>query len=66
MIFLTILIILTTLAIMFGIGVLCGRICVELIRDRNDNMNEVLWFWLGFVFNIVAILLTLVVKNRKN
>jgi hypothetical protein len=66
MVFLYIVIILTALAIAVGVGILCGRICVELIRDRNDNMNEVLWFWLGFVFNLWAIILTLVVKNRKN
>ena len=66
MIFLSILIILFALAITVAVGILCGRICVELIRDRNDNMNEVLWFWLGFVFNVIGILLTLVVKNRKN
>lgn len=56
---------LISLAIFVAVGILCGRICVELIRDRNDNMNEVLWFWLGFAFNIWAIILTLVVKNRK-
>ncbi|MBR1967920.1 MAG: hypothetical protein IKA11_00820 [Clostridia bacterium] len=56
---------LISLTIIVAVGILCGRICVELIRDRNDNMNEVLWFWLGFAFNIWAIILTLVVKNRK-
>ena len=66
MVFLWILITLIALAIVVGVGVLCGRICVEIVRDKNSAMNEVLWFWFGFVFTSFAVLLTFVVKDRKN
>ena len=65
MVFLWILITLFALAIVVGVGVLCGRICVEIVRDKNSAMNEVLWFWFGFVFTWIAVLLTIVVKNTK-
>ena len=53
------------LAIVVAVGILCGRICTEIIRDKNSAMNEVLWFWFGFVFTWIAVLLTIVVKNTK-
>ena len=47
-------------------GFVCGRICVDIIRDKNKQMNEVMWFWVGFMFSWAGILLTLVVKEKKN
>lgn len=54
------------IAILVAIGVLCGRITVDIIRERKSEQNEVLWFWLGFVFNITAILLAIILKFTKN
>lgn len=54
------------LAIMIAIGVLCGRIAVDIIRERKAEQNEVLWFWLGFVFNVTAILLAILLKFTKD
>ena len=45
-------------------GLVCGRICVEIIREKNSDMNEVLWFWAGFLFNVLAVFMTLCVKKR--
>lgn len=44
-------------------GFVCGRICVQLIRSKNPEMSEVLWFWLGFLTNIIGVVLTLIVKD---
>lgn len=65
MVALTIIICLIALGIVVGVGILCGRICVEIIRDKNPDMNEVLWFWFGFVFTAFGVLLTIVVKNKN-
>ncbi len=46
-------------------GFICGKITAELVQRKDSELNEVLWFWLGFLMSWVAILLTLVVKNRK-
>ncbi|MBQ8427538.1 MAG: hypothetical protein IJX16_07270 [Clostridia bacterium] len=54
------------LAIIIAIGVLCGRISVDIIRERKSEQNEVLWFWLGFVFNVTAILLAIVLRFTKD
>ena len=54
------------LAIIIAIGVLCGRITVDIIRERKCQQNEVLWFWLGFVFNVTAILLAIVLRFTKD
>ncbi len=47
-------------------GIVCGRICVEIIRDKNSKMNEVIWFWAGFFFNVIAVFMTLCVKKEDN
>ncbi|MBQ3219178.1 MAG: hypothetical protein IJB32_01125 [Clostridia bacterium] len=54
------------IAILIAIGVLCGRISVDIIRERKSEQNEVLWFWLGFVFNVTAILLAIVLRFAKD
>ena len=46
-------------------GMVCGKICADIIRFKNKNQSEVLWFWAGCLFNIFAVLLTLVVKEEK-
>ena len=46
-------------------GYICGRVCVDIIQRKDEDSNAVLWFWLGFIFSWVAILLTLVVKDRN-
>lgn len=53
------------LAILIAIGILCGRIAVDIIRERKSEQNEVLWFWLGFVFNVTAILLAIILRFTK-
>lgn len=70
----------TALSIELGWGIVCviliiaayvaagfvsGRICVQIIREKNPDMSEVLWFWLGFITNVIAIVLTLIVKEKK-
>ena len=54
------------LAIIIAIGVLCGRVAVDIIRERKSEQNEVLWFWLGFVFNVTAILLAIILRFTKD
>lgn len=49
---------------LFG-GYVCGRICVDIVRDKNKEMNEVMWFWAGFIFNVVAVFMTLTVKDKN-
>ena len=46
-------------------GIVCGRICATIIRNKNPEMNEVLWFWFGFLCNWIAVLCTYVVKTEK-
>lgn len=46
-------------------GLVCGRICATIIRSKNPEMNEVLWFWFGFLCNWIAVLCTFVVKSVK-
>lgn len=53
------------IAIYVCAGLVCGRICVELIREKNEDMSEVLWFWLGFLTNVIGVVLTLIVKEKK-
>ena len=43
-------------------GIVCGRICTEIIRNKKTEANEVLWFWAGFLFNVVAVFMTLADK----
>lgn len=58
--------VLIAVAIFVAIGVVCGRIAVDVIRERKSEQNEVLWFWLGFVFNVTAILLAILLKFTKD
>ncbi len=51
--------------LIFAEGFVCGKITAELIRKKDKELNEVLWFWLGFILSWPAILLTLVVKQTK-
>lgn len=46
------------------LGVVCGRICATIIRAKNPEMNEVLWFWYGFLCNWIAVISTIVVKQK--
>lgn len=46
-------------------GIVSGRICADIIRFKSKNQSEVLWFWLGCLFNIFAIVVTLVIKEDK-
>lgn len=45
-------------------GIVCGRICTEIIRNKKTEANEVLWFWAGFLFNVIAVFMTLAVKQN--
>lgn len=47
-------------------GVVCSRICTEIIRNKHTEANEVLWFWAGFLFNVIAVFMTLCVKSENN
>ena len=46
------------------IRIIFGRICAEIIKDKNPNMNEVLWFWAGVALTFITVLLTLCVKSK--
>lgn len=45
-------------------GLVCARICATIIREKNPKMNEVMWFWFGFLCTWIAVLCTLVVKKE--
>ena len=47
-------------------GVVCGMICVENVRRKKCGANEVVWFWAGFFFNMIAVFATLTVKGDNN
>ena len=51
-------------ALVIAEGYVCGRICADLVHRKDPELNEVMWFWLGFIFSWVALLFTLIVKNR--
>ncbi len=44
-------------------GIVCGRICVEVVRKKDVGANEVVWFWAGFLLNFIAVFMTLVLKK---
>lgn len=46
-------------------GFVCSRICVEIIRSKKSESNEVLWFWAGFLFNVIAVFMTLCVGKKE-
>ena len=53
------------IAIYVCVGLVCGRICVVLVREKNGDMSEILWFWLGFLANVIGVVLTLIVQKKK-
>ncbi len=53
------------LALIVVEGIICGKITAELVHKKDSDINEVLWFWLGFMFSWVAILLSLTVKQTS-
>ena len=52
-----------SVAIYVFAGIICGRICANIVNQKNKKSNQVDWFWLGFLFCFVGILLTLVLKD---
>ena len=62
---LIILIVVASLALELAIGFVCGRVTCELIHHKNPQLNEVMWFWFGFIFWWIAVLLALVVKKEN-
>lgn len=66
MIALLIILILVVLTIIVAVGYVCGRITCELVHKKDPELNEVMWFWLGFIFTWLGVLLTLVVKKEEN
>ena len=53
------------LALLVAEGFVCGKITSELVHKKDKDLDEVLWFWLGFMLSFVAILLTLVVRPHN-
>lgn len=47
-------------------GFVCGKICADIIRFKNTDHSEVVWFWAGFLLNFIAVFMTLVVKEKKD
>lgn len=47
-------------------GIVCGRICADIIRFKNPDHSEVLWFWAGFLLNFIAVFMTHMVKEKKD
>ena len=56
---------LIALAIIVCSGIICGRICAEIVHNKSSKTNQVLWFWFGFLFTYVAVLCTLAVKDER-
>ncbi len=46
-------------------GLVCGMICIQIVRSKNVDANEVVWFWAGFLFNVIAVFMTLAVKDKN-
>lgn len=65
MVVLYILLALIGLALIIFSGCVCGRICAQIVRDKNSEANEVLWFWFGFLFTFLAVFCTSCVKDRN-
>ena len=64
----------TTLIIVFSIlgtalilleGYVCGRVCADLVQRKDDEVDSTMWFWFGFIFSWIALLFTLLVKDRN-
>lgn len=47
-------------------GFVCGMISAEIIEKKNTDYNKSYWFWAGFLFNVLAVFMTLCVKEKKN
>ena len=45
-------------------GIVCGRICVEIVRKKEVGANEVVWFWAGFLLNFIAVFMTFALKKN--
>ena len=63
---LSIILICLSVVIYFCAGIVCGMICVEIMRKKNTDMNEVLWFWAGFLLNFIAVFMTFAVKEKND
>ena len=46
-------------------GIVCGNICAEIIRAKNKDHSELVWFWAGFLLNFIAVFMTHMVKENK-
>ncbi len=53
-------------ALIVAEAIICGKIASEIVHKKDGDINEVWWFWLGCVISWVAILLTLVVKQKTD
>lgn len=54
-----------SLVLWFVGGLVCGRIAEEIVKKKNPDYTAGYWFWLGLFLNFIAIILTLVVKEKK-
>ena len=59
-----IIVVILAIALYICTGLVCGRVCVEIIREKNEDMSEVLWFWLCFLTGVIGVILTLIVKEK--
>ncbi len=66
MVALTIILSIIGVAIWVITGLVCSRICVEIIRAKKLGYNEFLWFWFGFFFTWLAILLATITKKNTD
>jgi hypothetical protein len=47
-------------------GIVCGKICADIIRFKNKDHSELLWFWAGVFLNFIAVFMTHMVKEKKD
>ncbi len=47
-------------------GIVCGKICADIIRFKNKDHSELLWFWAGVILNFIAVFMTHMVKEKKD
>ena len=65
MVVLYVFLILIVICVALFASFVCARICVEIVRNKNSKMSEVMWFWFGFFFTFIAVLCTLCVKDES-
>jgi hypothetical protein len=46
------------------ISVLAGWVCAKIAKHNGKNPSK--WFVIGFIFNVIALLLTVLIERNRN